>query len=161
MRYQAASTPARYQASLALVVTLILTRMASAGPPTLDPACDPNDAQNCVQPLLAGEEAPFTGQLLTPKRAVKLAVEAGQCKERIALAVQRAHALLNIDLQAERDKRSNDTRHHQLQLNLLNRRLDDALQRHWYEHPLVIAALSVAATTAVYAGAVKTVDALR
>lgn len=139
---------------------LVTPSVALSAPPSLQPACDPQDSRSCVQPLLEGEAAPFTGQLLTPRRAAKLAVKAGQCKERIRLETTRISNLLLVDLEAERAKRTNDAKHHQLQLDLMKARLVEASQREWYEHPVLVAAFAVAATSLVYVGAVKTVEAL-
>lgn len=125
------------------------------------PSCAPTDPKDCVQALLKGELAPFDGQLLTPRRAAKLGTEAAACKEAQSLEVARETALIKIDLDAEKARRAEDARFHQLEISLYQKSLDEARFVPWYRHPVFVSAVSVAATVAVFAGAVNTVRALK
>lgn len=146
---------------LAVSLTLCAARGDAQTP---DAACDPNDAKSCVQPLIAGQAAPFTGLLLTPRRAAKLGVMAGECEARVALAVDREQELAQVKLQGAQQLRDNDKQGAQLQVDLLMRRMaeqEKALTHRWYEHPAFVATLTAVTTVAVLALSVKTVQALK
>ena len=136
---------------LAIVSTVLTT------PPTLERACDPEDKTSCVQPLLEGETAPFSGQLLTPRRAAKLGVRAGDLDERVRLAIEETAELWRIKLEKEQALRKNDNEANAFKLDLLTKAVD----RPFYEHPLFVAAATVAGCVAVYFVAVETVKATK
>ena len=135
-----------------MIVSTVLTT-----PPTLERACDPEDKTSCVQPLLEGEEAPFSGQLLTPRRAAKLGVRAADADERARLAVEETEELWKIKLQKEKDLRKLDNETNALKIKLLT----EAADRPFYEHPLFVAVATVAGCVAVYFVAVETVKATK
>jgi hypothetical protein len=130
----------------------------------LPKSCDPDDPKSCVQPLMEGEPAPFSGQLMTGRRAAKLAVLAGGCQDRVDLAVGETRELGTIDLNAEKALRASDQAAFQLQKDLLMRRMaemEDTLAPRWYERPAFVAAVTAVVTVAVLAVSVKTVQALK
>lgn len=104
------------------------------------PNCDPQDPQSCVTILMEGDTAPFSGQLLTHRRAAKLVVLAEGCQARLDLKIQELREISDIRLRGEAAKRENDQQHFQLKLDLLQKALSEAQNasvRRWYEHPLV------------------------
>lgn len=126
--------------------------------------CDPEDPKSCVQALLEGERAPFAGQLLTPRRAAKLAVLAEGCQAQIELAVEAEREMTNLLLDDEEALRASEAEGAQLQRDLLLKRiaaLEAELTPPWYERTPVVAALSVAATVGVLVVSVYAVQATR
>ncbi len=125
--------------------------------------CDPDDAKSCVQPILVGEEAPFSGQLLTFRRAAKLAVKAGQCKERVQLAQDEARELAQIEVKTLESILENRQQSHEVQLDLMKRRmeeLENSLVAPWYERPAFVLPVSVLGTIGVMTLSVKTLQIL-
>jgi hypothetical protein len=135
---------------LAFAVLLLSPRMGHCAPqPTVPGSCDPADQKSCVQPLLEGEAAPFSGQLLTPRRAAKLAVEAGSCKEATAIEVEHAVDVWKLKLETEQRLRKNDQDAHQLEVDLLMKRMaqiEETLSPHWWERPVFVATASAVLT---------------
>jgi hypothetical protein len=128
-------------------------KTALCGPkPELPASCDPADEKSCVQPLLAGEEAPFEGQLLTFRRAAYLAVEAGGCTERLAIEAERLEGVWSAKLQTAEDLRRHDAETHQLELDLVLKRLEQAeelLTPPWWERPAFVAGVTAVLTVGV------------
>lgn len=135
-----------------MIGTLLIISVLST-PPTLPSACDPEDKASCVQPLIEGEEAPFSGQLLTPRRAAKLGVRASSADERVKLAVEETVELWTIKLESERALRANDNAANATKIDLLTKAVDRPL----YEHPIFVAAATVVGCIALYFVAVETV----
>ena len=126
--------------------------------------CDPKDPQSCVQAVTEGEQVPFPGVLMTHRRAAKLVTTTEQCADEKALSLEEASELHLIQLKLAEDLRINDQQAHKLQLGLMQKRMiqmEKELSPPWYERPVFVAAVSVLATVAVFAGAVKTVEVLR
>lgn len=146
-----------WSASLAASLTLCAARGATQTP---DRACDPADPKSCVQAVTEGQVVPFTGVLMTLRRAAKLGVAAEGCQERVELAVEREQELAQVKLLGERQLRENDRQTSQLQVDLLQRRMAE-LAPAWYERPAFVAPLTAALTVAVLVLSVKTVQALR
>ncbi len=123
--------------------------------------CSKNDPQSCRQTVVAGEAVPFSGQLMTPRRAAKLAVMAGQCKERVKLAVEEATTPLKMDLALERNLREDDKATSKLQSDLWERnytKVEEAAKRQPYEHPLlwvVIGGLIVGGAVGIATGIIS------
>jgi len=126
--------------------------------------CDPDDGKSCVTPIVEGEPAPFSGQLLSARKAAKLAVLAGGCQERIDLAVDREKSLYELRLAGERALRDSDRVGAKLKEDLLLRRMaemEQILTPPWYERPAIVSAVTAVASIAVLAVAVKTVQTLK
>lgn len=124
-------------------------------------SCDPADPKSCVQPLLEGERAPFTGQLLTGRRAALLAVRADQADERTQLKLAEAEALWQVKLDLAATK-------HQIQLDgartearLWQQNAEQQIPP-WYAHPAFVA--TVAGVVGLVVGVLSTrlaIEALR
>lgn len=80
----------------------LLFWIGPANAQTLEAVCDPDDPAKCSQPLQQGEQAPFSGQLLTPKLAIALAQKAERFDIELELERERDRALAQIDLELEK-----------------------------------------------------------
>ena len=147
--------------SALLAASIVLApRLVQAG----EKRCDPKDEKSCVQAVTEGELVPFSGQLMTHRRAAKLVTTTEQCADERALDLEEAHELHQIQLNLLKQQRENDEASHKLQLDLMMKRMqqmEDTLGPEWYEHPAFVATVSVVLTVAVFAAAVKTVEALQ
>ena len=144
------------------MLILVIANLVLGVPPSLQARCDPNDPTSCVQPLLKGEAAPFAGQLLTFRRAAILGVAKLQLDERIQIEVELARGKLLAEIDGLKTTQELLKSSHQLEIKMLMSRLDSAMKPVvWYEKPLFVAVVAVVATTVVYVGAVKTVEALK
>lgn len=112
--------------------------------------CDPGDPQKCSQPLLQGQAAPFSGQLLTPKLALDLGQKAAYCEERLQIELRKERDLAVVQkaldarlLEIEREGAA-------MKLAIVQKALDQTQglvpPPAWYERPPVVA---VAAATGV------------
>lgn len=129
-----------------------------------DPSCVPNDPTDCRQTVTKGEVVPFDGQLLSPRRAAKLAVRVGQCQERIAAEVAEVAELMKIDLRLEKQLRANDSEHANRQRKLLEAELvraHEAAEPSFLEHPALWFAFGVVATVAAVGITIAVIDATR
>lgn len=77
----------------------------------------------CAVPIVAGDRAPFTGQLLTTELALQLGSAADDCKSRDKLEVERCLEDAKIDLDTERTARTSDNRAFEGQLKQLQEQL--------------------------------------
>jgi len=149
----------------ALLAASLLTLWAVQGAAqTAEAVCDPNDPKSCVQGLTVGQPAPFTGMLLTYKRAAKLGVLAEGCQERVDLSVLREQEVAQVKLLGEQQLRENDQKISQLQQDLLKKRLQEQAEElppHWYERPAFVTIITAAVTVGVLAMSVKAVQALK
>ena len=122
---------------------------------SVDPSpksCVEGDPEDCRQTVSQGEETPFDGQLLTPRRAARLAVQAGQCQERTVEAVSKAVRLLEVDLSLSIQSRGNDKDHSSLTVGLLKDELvktQEASERSFLESPILWFGIGVATTAAL------------
>jgi hypothetical protein len=95
------------------------------------------------------------------RKAARLAVKAGQCSERTAIAVEETKELMQIDVDLQMALRENDAETWKVQKDLLLREiktLEQKAERHWYEHPFLWTAVGALITTGIFYGAVKTVN---
>lgn len=121
--------------------------------------CDPNAPKNCATGLQRGQAAPFSGQLLSADLALNLGLKAEYCDARLTLEVDRAKALLQLDLDSERRLRAIDAEGAKAAQELLLKRLAEATP--WYERPWFVASAAVLGTVAAYALAMKSADWIR
>ena len=143
------------------LLTLCAARGAAQSP---EAACDPGDPKSCVQGLTVGQPAPFTGMLLTYRRAAKLGVLAEGCQDRVDLGIQREKEIADVRLLGEQQLRENDRKVSQLQLDLLRKRLQEQVEElppRWYERPAFVTIVTAAVTVGVLAMSVKAVQALK
>lgn len=147
--------------SLVLVLSLVLApRLSFAG----DKHCDPQDRLSCVQTVTEGVVVPFSGQLMTHRRAAKLVGTTEQCNDARALDLEEAHELFQIQLDLLKKQRANDQEAAKLKLDLMTKRMqqmEKELSPEWYERPVFVASVAVMLTVGVFMAAVKTVEALK
>lgn len=139
---------------LASISTALLTQTPG------EKSCTKGDSQDCRQAVKAGEVVPFDGQLMTPRRASKLAVAAGQCQLRIDTKVSETEELLGLDLKLEQQLRANDKEHYEREINLLTERLEE-VQPSWYEHPGIWIVVGGVIAAGVIGAAAGILDATR
>lgn len=108
-----------------------------------------------VTPLLKGQSAPFTGQLLPVETAIRLGVKASQCNERTAAEVSRAVRLVGVDLDLSERKRAIEAEAAASRLELMRMEVDEA--QRWYRAPVFVAGVSVLLTAALVVLARETV----
>lgn len=118
----------------------------------LDKECDPDDSESCSQPLIEGETAPFSGQLLTPRMAIKLGQRAASFDVRLELEMERVRGQFQLDLELEKKLHKIDQESCDRQVSLLTDRLEKAKIDKWYQHPLFVASLSVVLTVGILGG---------
>lgn len=123
--------------------------------------CDPDDPEICSQPLQEGETAAFSGQLLTPKLAIQLGQAADSFDVRLELELGRVEDKYKLDLAFQKKVLKLEKAGCKKQTDLLSSRLKDAQLEHWYQHPIFVATISVAATVLVWFGAVYTIKAVK
>jgi len=143
---------------LAVSLTLWVPRSAAQ---TIDPVCDPSDTKSCVQAVSQGQPVPFTGILMTGRRAAKLAVMADGCQTRIDLAVGEVKEQTDIQVRGIQAMRQNDLSSAKFQRDLLMRKLDESealFSPRWYERPAFVAAMTAIGTVAVLVVAVRAVE---
>lgn len=119
-------------------------------------AADPDpgacDAEICATPLAKGDRAPYDGQLLTPRLAVRLGLRAEEYETRRALELNQAKALAGLDLALEKRLREIDADAASAREDALRRALEAERQR-WFERPPFVAAVSALVTVGVLFGA--------
>jgi len=135
-----------------------------ASPVLAEKVCDPQDPKSCVQAVTAGEVVPFDGQLLTPRRAARLAVAADGCVDRVGLAIEEQKAVAAQQIAGERSLRANEVVSCKLQTDTLTKRMvamEEILTPKWYERPAFVAIVSSAVTVALLVVSVKAVQTLK
>lgn len=139
---------------------LVAPRLVFAG----DKHCDPKDSLSCVQLVTEGAIVPFSGQLMTHRRAARLVSTTEQCDDRRALDLEEASELHLVELEALKRQRVNDQEAAKLKLDLVMKRMkqiEEELSPEWYERPTFVAPVAVMLTVGVFVVAVKTVEALK
>lgn len=125
------------------------------------PVCDPGDPDSCVTYVLKGQQAPFTGQLLSNKRAAVLAVKAGGCSARLKLEIDREQALFQAKLTLEQRLRAIDTQSRDQQIKILQERLEDLSSGPpWYSRPPFVVAVTVVAMSLTLWGSIEAMKAM-
>jgi len=114
--------------------------------------CDPNDSELCSQPLVKGEAAPFSGQLLTPKLAITLAQKADSFDTRLAIELKYTEKMYRLDTDLQKKLHDLDQKACTEKVDLLTSRLKTAQQAHWYQKPAFIVIITVILTSGVFVG---------
>jgi len=143
---------------------LLLSMTLLASPYQHEKVCQTGDPLDCRQHVVKGELVPFEGQLLTPRKAARLGVQAGECDERISLAISREKEIAGIRVQQQMDLRANDQRGYDLQVELMLKRMqlmEETLAPKWYERPPVVAVVTSIIMVGLYVTSVKTIQALK
>lgn len=155
-------TPWHWRSSLFVLVLLssaILSLWSYAE--EFPKVCDPEDPEKCSQALQSGSQAPFSGQLLTPKLAIDLGQKAAYCDDRLKLELRHQKSLLSIELELEKKLRMNDQKYFQKEINLLTKRLAEAHSRPWYEHPAFVATVTAVAMALIFYGSTEALKAMK
>lgn len=129
---------------------------SSAYADPLPKICDPKDPASCAQPIVAGQAAPFSGQLLTTKLAISIGQKAEYCDVVTKIEVDRTAEKAAIDLTAEKQLRSIDNDTAKAEREAMQKRLDQA--QPWYERPWFVATVTVIITVTAYGIAMKSVE---
>lgn len=127
--------------------------------PKHEPVCDPQDPKSCVQLLLEGEKAPFTGQLLTIRRAAKAAVGLMMCDDRIKLKLAEANELWGIKLDLAKRLAAADLEAAQAKIKVLQKALQER-RPPWYHHPAWVAGLTTTILVGILVASIKIYQAL-
>jgi hypothetical protein len=120
----------------------------------VDVDCREEFPKRCTAGLQAGQEAPFTGVLLTGDLAAHLFLVEKNLDKRVQLAVKHATARKGVDIQYEKDLRKIDQAAFDEKLRVLQE-----AQPAWYEHPLFVAPIAIAATLGVILVSVEVMEA--
>jgi len=112
--------------------------------------CDEDNPALCSQPLMEGQIAPFSGQLLTTELAITLGQKAAYCETRIKLEVEFVKEKFELDINLEKKLHEIDNEACDEKVELLTERLKDAKIDHWYQHPLFVSTVSVVLTTGLF-----------
>jgi predicted ATPase len=100
-----------------------------------------------------GQQAPFSGQLLSPNLAIDLGQKASYCDERLSLELKHTEAKLSIDLTLEKQLRGNEKLTWEAEKKLLMDRLEEAKKPPpWYTHPAFVITVTVIGTFGVTYG---------
>ena len=127
-------------------------------------SCAKDDPSNCRQTVVEGTQVPFSGQLMTPRRAAILGVAASQCQLQIDMAVESIQSIINVDLYLEKSLRSNDQKAAKTEKTLLTeelKRAHEAAEKRWYNHPAIwmtIGGVVVAATIGIAVAIIKAIN---
>lgn len=142
---------------------LLVSLIVSWGLPTqaYDKECDADDPEACSQPLMEGEVAPFSGQLLTPTLAIKLGQKAAEFDIRLEIELRYHKKMFELDLDLEKKLHEIDNKACTEKVDLLTERLRDAKLDHWYQHPFFVATVSVVLTTGLFIGGVYLLRSVR
>lgn len=130
----------------ALALTLALT-----APPA--GACDEREPLLCAAPLMAGDLAPWSGQLVTTELAIRLGQKAAGCDALRALDAEHAAKLAAVDLGLERRLREVEAAEHDRAVDLLEAELRRALAARevpLVERPAFVAGATFAATATIF-----------
>ena len=144
--------------ALAAVAVLLLTCDAWAAELLNKGSCDPADAKSCVQPLMKGEKAPWSGQLLTYRRVGRCAVGKMQIEERVQAELDLQLRPLEIDRGKYKALWESGKLATVEMKDVYDAQLEEAY--HWSRAPWFVTMVSVGVTVGLFIGAVKTVQAL-
>jgi len=146
------SWPSSWCVPLAVLLVSLLAPPGAHGDEGVA-VCTPGDPSECSQPLEEGESAPFRGQLLTPKLAIKLGQQAAGCQDRIKVEVDYATKMSGIDLTLERKTHEIDLAAWKQEKAVMMAALEEAKKpTPWYEKPAFVATISVLLTAAATYG---------
>lgn len=112
---------------------------------------------------MRGEVAPFSGQLLTPALALDLTQKVDATRTKCALEKDKLKEFNIISENLVKELWAQESAANEMKIKLLTDRLKEAknLQKApWYERPTFVAIATVIATSAVFAGAIKYLEAV-
>ncbi|UCF48592.1 MAG: hypothetical protein JSU89_15735 [Myxococcales bacterium] len=117
--------------------------------------CSPQDPDSCVYLIDRGEPAPFTGHLITYRRAAELVVAYDNCQTVAGLRVAEEQAICRAKLARSAADRESLGEAHLRQLDVLQRRLE-AIEgpQPWWQKPGAIVMVAVAGMLTGVAGGI-------
>lgn len=133
----------------------MLAALALLGAPRLawggERYCDPQDSQSCIQVVPEGAPAPFSGHLLTPRRAAVVTEALEKCRLWTALDRAEAGELCLAQQTVWMMLRESDLQAHvRAEAALMQRIVElEAKAPHWTERPWFVIASTVLGTTLV------------
>jgi hypothetical protein len=132
-----------------------ISLLAAPGAPSgVDPGfCDQDQPSHCSTPIQRGQAAIFEGQLLTTDLAITLGMKAANCDARIALEVDFAKKMAEVDLVLEKKLREIDGKSAVDSIQLMQKRLDEAVVP-VYERPWFVAGVTFVLTVGAFSLAV-------
>ena len=141
-----------------LVFSVVTVWTPSVAFPEDNATKDPQPPPKEVQPLTAGNPAPFSGILMTYHRAARLGVKADQCDAKVMLAKDEQTELADIKLGYCRGARENDREACRLKLKVLENEVAK-VEPQWWEHPALWFTVGVVTAVGVIFGAAGWVGA--
>lgn len=134
---------------LGLVAVALISPVTRAAT-TYTKECDPNDPDKCSIPLIEGEAAPFSGQLLTTKMAIVLGQKAEAGDIRLKIETDRLKEEHKLQLEYEKKTHQIDNDANAKSISVLQKELANALVVPWYKHPAFIVSCTVVGTVLVF-----------
>jgi len=138
---------------IGLLGLMLVSRRGLASDVTVTGICSTETPTDCVYPIEQGEEAPFSGQLITAERAARLVVASESCGAYMRTELERARALYELRLAQCGEKREAQAEANMRQLEALQRRLEavEGPLAPWWQRPefLSSTALTVGVTLAL------------
>lgn len=133
-----------------IVCFLCHTKLASASP-----QCDPDNPKMCASPLVKGERAPYSGQLLTPDLALALGLKADRCDAMLKIEREAAKKETKITVELERQLKTNCDRRCKLEKRVIRWEVDhwkEAAKVPWYEKPVFVATVTAVVVGGMFYG---------
>lgn len=120
-----------------------------------DAFCSPRDPDSCVYMIDRGEPAPFTGHLITYRRAAELVVAHDNCQTMAGLRVAEEKAICRVRLaRSDADKESLGEAHMR-QLDALQRRIEASEgPAPWWRRPSAVVMVGIVGVLTGVAGGV-------
>jgi len=123
----------------------------SNSPAQAQKICLNDNPQLCSEPIKMGERASFSGQLLTPRFAIRLGQKLERCQTTFDLELEAKLKLIQLDLEFERKLRADDRKRFEHTTSKLRTELTQS-QINWYEHPFFVAVTTATLTILIFVG---------
>ncbi len=149
------SYPSFWSKLVILAVSLLGPQIASGATNDSRVVCDQIQTDHCSMSLLVGEKAVFSGQLLSVRLAVSLGQKAQYCDARLELEVGKVTRTFQIDLELEKRKHVIDNQANDQKVKLLQKAVEKAAHRLWFERPWFVATVTAVAVVASIFGVGK------
>lgn len=135
---------------VAAVLAVILAASASKSADYSGAFCDPTEPDSCIYPISEGEPAPYSGQLITNRRAARLVLSMETCGALVGLETDRTRDEWSVKYGMLEDQCRVDQEAATKQFDAMQKRLEAATApKQWWQQPVMAAALSAAATMTV------------
>lgn len=114
--------------------------------PQAEIICADDFPTRCTVEIKAGEKARFAGQLVTPDMAIYFGQTADSWERRMTAEVARTSSIAHADAARDKQVAAADLREMTSERDTYKRAADRTI----FEHPVIVAALSVGATIAIF-----------